>query len=130
MKRTNKPWGYEEVIEHNDKYVFKRLKMNKGHKCSVQYHETKKETVYVLSGALKVYMGDKLEDLHEIVMKPHDALTLEPFIIHRMEALEDCVYLEASTPELDDVVRLRDEYGRETHSKAQFQECYKGGKNR
>lgn len=118
MQRIDKPWGYEELIEHNDKYVVKRLKMNRGHKCSIQYHEIKTETVYVLSGALKVYIGDKLEDLHEIVMKPHDALTLEPFKIHRMEAIEDCVYLEASTPELDDVVRLRDEYGREANSKA------------
>jgi len=118
MKRIDKPWGYEDVIEHNDKYVVKRLKMNKGHKCSVQYHAIKKETIYVLSVGLNVYIGDKLEDLDEVVMKPHDTLTLEPFKIHRMEAIEDCVYLEVSTPELGDIVRLKDEYGRENKSKA------------
>ncbi|NQU80875.1 MAG: cupin [Bacteroidetes bacterium] len=117
MKRIDKPWGYEELIEHNDKYVVKRLKMNKGHKCSIQYHKVKKETIYVLSGTLKVYMGNKLDDLDEIVMGLHDTLTLEPLKIHRMEAIEDCFYLEASTPELDDVVRLLDEYGREGKSK-------------
>mgnify|MGYP002884662021 FL=1 len=96
----------------------KELKMNKGHKCSIQYHEKKKETVYVLSGKLKVYIGDNVEKLNEIIMNPYDNLTLEPFKIHRMEAIEDSVYLEASTPELDDVVRLDDEYGREGTSEA------------
>lgn len=118
MNKIEKPWGYEILIEHNDRYVMKELKMNKGHKCSIQYHEKKKETVYVLSGKLKVYIGDKLDRLEEIIMKPHDTLTLEPFKIHRMEAVEDSIYLEASTPELDDVVRLKDEYGREVSSEA------------
>ena len=112
MNRINKPWGYEEIIEHNDKYVFKKLKMNKGHMCSIQYHEKKKETVYLLSGMLKIYIGDKLKNLDEIIMKPHDSLTVEPLKIHRMEAIQDSVYLEASTPELDDVVRLKDKYSR------------------
>lgn len=112
MCKIEKPWGYEVLIEHNEKYVMKKLKMNKGHKCSIQYHEMKKETVYVLSGILKVYIGDELGKLDEIIMNPHDTLTLEPFKVHRMEAVEDCIYLEASTPELDDVVRLEDEYGR------------------
>ena len=113
MKRIEKPWGYELLIEHNSQYVMKELGMNKGHKCSIQYHEKKKETVYVLSGILKVYIGDSIEELDEIIMKPNDSMTLEPFKVHRMEAVEDSVYLEASTPELDDVVRLEDEYGRE-----------------
>lgn len=90
--------------------------MNKSHRCSLQYHKVKKETVYVLAGILKVYTGDRIEKLDEIIMKPHDSLTLEPLKIHRMEALEYCVYLEASTSELDDVIRLRDEYGRENLS--------------
>jgi len=118
MKRIDKPWGYELLIEKNDRYVMKELGMNKGHKCSIQYHEKKKETVYVLSGILKVYLGDDIESLDEIIMRPHDSLTLEPFKIHRMEAVEDAVYLEASTPELDDVIRLQDEYGREGTSEA------------
>ena len=61
---------------------------------------------------------DMIKSLDEIIMRPHDSLTLEPFKIHRMEAVEDAVYLEASTPELDDVIRLQDEYGREGTSEA------------
>jgi mannose-6-phosphate isomerase-like protein (cupin superfamily) len=107
-----KPWGKEEVLEKNDKYMFKRLTMHKGHACSLQYHEVKAESVYLLSGSLKVYIGDKENELEEIIMQPHDTITLYPFKIHRMEALEDSVYLEASTPELEDVVRLQDRYKR------------------
>lgn len=86
--------------------------MYKGHACSLQYHEVKRESVYLLSGVLKVYVGDREDELDEIIMKPHDSITLNPFKIHRMEALEDSVYLEASTPELEDVVRLQDRYQR------------------
>jgi len=118
MEYIEKPWGFEEIIEKNDKYVMKKLGMNKGHKCSIQYHEKKKETVYMLSGLLKVYFGDSIDELDEIMMKPNDTLTVQPFKVHRMEAVEDSVYLEASTPELDDVVRLSDEYGREGTNKA------------
>ncbi len=107
-----KPWGKEELLEKNDRYMFKRLTMYKGHACSLQYHEVKRESVYLLSGVLKVYVGDREDELDEIIMKPHDSITLNPFKIHRMEALEDSVYLEASTPELEDVVRLQDRYQR------------------
>ncbi len=113
MNRIEKPWGFEELIEVNEKYMMKKLKMNKGNMCSLQYHEKKRETLYVLQGQLKVYMGNKQDDLKQIIMNPSDTLTLKPFIIHRMEAIEDSIYLEASTPELNDVVRLKDEYGRE-----------------
>lgn len=107
-----KPWGKEEILEKNEKYMFKRLTMHKGHACSLQYHEIKAESVYLLSGSLKVYIGDQEDELDEIIMKAHDYMTLYPFKIHRMEALEDSVYLEASTPEIDDVVRLQDRYSR------------------
>lgn len=107
-----KPWGKEEILERNEKYMFKRLTMFKGHACSLQYHEIKTESVYLLSGSLKIYIGDKEDNLEELIMKPHDTITLYPFKIHRMEALEDSIYLEASTPELDDVVRLQDRYKR------------------
>ena len=113
MERIIKPWGYELLIEKNNMYVLKKLGMNKDHKCSIQYHIKKKETIYVLRGKLKVYIGDDINNLDEVIMNPHDTMTLEPLKIHRMEAIEDSVYLEASTPELDDVVRLEDEYGRE-----------------
>ena len=107
-----KPWGKEELLEKNEKYMFKKLTMLKGNACSLQYHEIKTETVYLLSGSLKIYTGDTEHKLDEIVLKPHDAITLVPYKVHRMESLEDSVYLEASTPELDDVVRLQDRYER------------------
>ena len=113
MRKIKKPWGYEELIEVNDKYILKKLKMNKGHMCSLQYHEKKRETIYVLKGKLKIYLGNDQDDASEFIMCSHDTITLEPLTIHRMEAIEDSIYLEASTPELDDVVRLNDEYGRE-----------------
>ena len=114
MKKIDKPWGFEEIIEHNEYYVLKKLCMNKGHKCSVQFHRMKKETVYLLSGSLNIYIGDARNDLavKPTLLKPNDSLTIEPGVVHRMEAVEDSIYLEASTPELDDVVRLSDEYGR------------------
>ena len=113
MKVVSKPWGKEIWFAHTDKYAGKILEISKGHRYSLQYHEKKRETLYVLQGQLKVYMGNKQDDLKEIIMNPSDTLTLKPFIIHRMEAIEDSIYLEASTPELNDVVRLKDEYGRE-----------------
>ncbi|ABL02612.1 glucose-1-phosphate adenylyltransferase related protein [Candidatus Ruthia magnifica str. Cm (Calyptogena magnifica)] len=110
---TKKPWGKEDLLEKNEKYVFKKLTMYKGHACSLQYHEIKTETVYLLIGSLKVYIGDKIDELDEVVMKPNSYLTLYPFKIHRMEALEDSIYFEISTPELKDVVRLQDRYKRD-----------------
>ena len=104
MKKILKPWGYELLIEKNEHYVVKELSMNKGHMCSLQYHEKKKETIYMLNGTLKVHIGDTINNLSEIILNPHETLTIEPVKLHRMEAIEDSVYLEASTPELDDVI--------------------------
>jgi len=112
MQVIEKPWGKEELLEQNNRYVAKRLTMHKGHRCSMQYHQKKVETVYLLSGKLKIYKGISMEALEEIVMEPNDFLTIGACQVHRMEAVEDSVYLEASTPELDDVVRLEDDYKR------------------
>ncbi len=105
-----KPWGKEELLEKNAHYMFKRLTMHKGHACSLQYHEFKTESVYLLSGKLKVSFGEKEDD--SVLMAPHDFMTIEPFKVHRMEAIEDSVYLESSTPEIDDVIRIQDRYNR------------------
>lgn len=110
--RTEKPWGYEELLEINDKYLLKLLSMNQGCRCSLQYHEHKRETIYVVSGELKILIGSSQDDLVEHVVQPGGVITIEPFVVHRMEALTDSVYLEASTPENDDVVRLADDYRR------------------
>lgn len=112
MKVIEKPWGKEEVIEINDRYMMKKLTMHKGHRCSLQYHNQKCETIYVLSGELKISIGESKDNLTEKVYKAHEAVTIVPKVVHRMEAVEDSVYLEASTPEMEDVVRLTDDYQR------------------
>lgn len=112
MKIIEKPWGKEEVIEINDRYMMKKLTMWAGHRCSLQYHNIKRETIYVLSGQLRIYSGPTQEQLSSKVYGPDETITLAPGVVHRMEAVEDSVYLEASTPEMDDVVRLVDDYKR------------------
>ncbi len=109
-----KPWGCEEIIEINEKYMVKKLTMWAGHRCSLQYHNIKKETIYVLSGVLKIIQGINQDALEEKLYRAGDTLTISPGLIHRMEGVEDSVYLEASTPEMDDVVRLVDDYKRVT----------------
>jgi mannose-6-phosphate isomerase len=112
MKIIEKPWGKEEVIEINDRYMMKKLTMWAGHRCSLQYHNIKCETIYVLSGQLRIYSGPTQEQLSFKVYGPDETITLVPGVVHRMEAVKDSVYLEASTPEMDDVVRLVDDYKR------------------
>lgn len=108
IEHIDKPWGYEELIEVNDRYVVKKLFMTKGNQCSYQYHEQKCETITVLEGEL-VIVGENTE----IVLKPFESMTIRPTEPHRMAARScDCLYMECSTTELDDVVRLQDDYGR------------------
>lgn len=107
-----KPWGMEEVIEINDLYMMKKLTMYAGHRCSIQYHNLKKETIYVLSGKLRIYYGESVDELRNSIFCSGDSITIPPKQVHRMEAVEDSTYLEASTPEMDDVVRLEDDYKR------------------
>jgi mannose-6-phosphate isomerase len=112
MNLIEKPWGSELVIEINDRYMMKKLTMWAGHRCSLQYHNIKCETIYVLSGKLRIYTGSTQDQLTSRVFEAHEAITIVPGVVHRMEAVEDSVYLEASTPEMDDVVRLVDDYQR------------------
>ena len=112
VKRVPKPWGYEIIWAHTDRYVGKVLHINAGHALSMQYHERKDETVYLLSGEMRywVKLGDELQDVR---LSEGDAFRITPGTVHYMEAITDCDILEASTPELNDVVRLQDRYGRE-----------------
>jgi mannose-6-phosphate isomerase len=112
MQIIEKPWGREEVIEINEKYMVKKLTMWKGHRCSLQIHNYKKETIYVLSGQLRIISGHDQNNLTAKIYKAGDSITISPGIVHRMEGAEDSIYLEASTPEMDDVVRLVDDYDR------------------
>jgi mannose-6-phosphate isomerase len=112
IKTVPKPWGHETIWAHTENYVGKILHINAGHALSVQYHEVKDETVYLLSGRLiyRVWDGDTPRDVD---LKIGDAFRITPKTIHQMEAVTDCDILEVSTPHLDDVVRLKDRYGRE-----------------
>lgn len=110
--KVEKPWGYEELVDLNDKYVVKKLFMKKGHKCSIQYHKLKRETITVLQGSLLISIGPNLESMETRTFHPFETVTIEPYTVHRMEASEDCLYMETSTNELWDVVRLQDAYGR------------------
>ncbi|WP_249021461.1 cupin domain-containing protein [Conexibacter sp. S30A1] len=112
-RRVDKPWGYEIWWAVTDQYVGKILHVNRGHRLSLQYHELKDETSYVLSGRLILVQGDSPDSLSEHVVSVGDVWRNRPGTIHTIEALEDSDVLEASTPHLEDVVRISDNYGRE-----------------
>lgn len=114
--RVEKPWGYELIWAHTDRYVGKVLHINSGHKLSLQFHKVKDETVHLLSGRMLLVI-DEGHGLIERELAPGDSYRIVPGTVHRMIALADCDVLEASTPELDDVVRLEDSYGRQGTSK-------------
>jgi mannose-6-phosphate isomerase len=108
---VEKPWGYELIWAHTDRYVGKVLHIKKGESLSYQYHRVKDETIRLLSGAMEMDLesdGSKAK----LSLKPGDCLHIVAGMKHRMIAVEDCDVLEVSTPELDDVVRLEDRYGR------------------
>ncbi len=113
VKRVPKPWGHEIIWALTDRYCGKILHITAGQALSVQYHERKDETVYLLSGEMRywVQLGD--EPITDVRLREGDAFRITPGTVHYMEAVTDCDVLEASTPELDDVVRLKDRYGRE-----------------
>jgi len=118
-KRVEKPWGYELWWARTDRYVGKLLHLRKGESLSLQYHRVKDETIMLQSGRLLFETGAKGEqgELRRIEMKPGDVFHITPGTLHRMTGIEDCDIVEVSTPELDDVVRIEDRYGRAGTSK-------------
>jgi mannose-6-phosphate isomerase-like protein (cupin superfamily) len=108
-----KPWGKEIIWSQTDKYCGKFLEIKKGHRLSLQYHVKKEESIYVLEGVAHVEYGTNIRSLTKIIMKEKDVFYIYPGLIHRFSAPdEDVILLEVSTSELDDVVRLEDDYGR------------------
>jgi mannose-6-phosphate isomerase-like protein (cupin superfamily) len=108
MKIVEKPWGHEEWWAVTDKYVGKLLFIKQGHRLSLQYHNIKEETMRVISGVLTFVLGDET-----MVLYPGESVHVPPGTIHRMEAKTgDVSVIEVSTPELDDVVRVQDDYAR------------------
>jgi mannose-6-phosphate isomerase len=108
---VEKPWGYEIIWAHTERYVGKVLHINKGESLSYQYHVIKDETIRLLSGALEMDIESDGER-RKLRLAPGECLHIIPGMKHRMIAIDDCDVLEVSTPELDDVVRLEDRYGR------------------
>jgi quercetin dioxygenase-like cupin family protein len=109
---VDKPWGHEVWWALTDAYAGKLLHVNAGHRLSLQLHREKDESSYLLSGRLRLISGPSAEELSEREINPGFAWRVEPGEIHSIEAVEDSVVLEVSTPHLDDVVRLDDRYGR------------------
>ena len=112
VTRVEKPWGHELHWAKTDRYVGKIIHIKKGHALSLQYHNLKDETIYVLSGKI-LFEIDEGGTLVAREMTPGQAVHVTPPTVHRMTAIEDSDILEASTPELHDVVRIEDRYGRE-----------------
>ena len=112
-ERIDKPWGHEIIWARTDRYVGKILFIRKGHMLSLQYHELKDETIFLQSGVMRFTVGEKDAGAPGVrTLRAGERYHIRPGVIHRMEALEDCHVFEVSTPELDDVVRLEDVYGR------------------
>jgi mannose-6-phosphate isomerase len=116
MRRVEKPWGYEIVWAETDRYVGKILHIAAGQKLSRQYHRKKDETFLVEAGEMDLEIGEG--DARRVLkMRKGDSFHCPPGTVHRMVAVQDVDVIEVSTPELDDVVRLEDAYGREGTSK-------------
>jgi mannose-6-phosphate isomerase len=117
-RRVPKPWGHELIWAHTDRYVGKILVIETGKRLSLQRHEVKDEAIYILSGRLRLQLEDDAGLVQVEELGPGDHRRVETGRIHRYEAIERVELMEVSTPELDDVVRLEDDYGREGTSEA------------
>lgn len=111
-RRVEKPWGHELIWAETPAYVGKILHVEAGEALSLQYHEEKDETIHLLRGRMRFWAGPLGEELREVELEAGESFRVGPGTVHRMEAVEDCDILEASTAHLDDVVRLQDRYGR------------------
>ncbi|MDP9203413.1 MAG: cupin domain-containing protein [Gemmatimonadota bacterium] len=111
--KVPKPWGHETIWALSDRYVGKILHIKAGHELSVQYHNRKDETVHLLSGEIVYRVQGNDDVMDDVQLRIGESFRITPGTIHQMVALTDCDVLEVSTPELDDVVRLSDKYGRE-----------------
>lgn len=111
-RRVDKPWGHEIWWAQTPEYAAKILFVKAGYALSLQLHREKDESSYLFSGRLRLTAGARQDDLAERTVEPGESWRIEPGSIHSIEALEDSVVFEVSTPQLDDIVRLEDRYGR------------------
>ena len=112
MKTVEKPWGSEIWVAHTDKYALKIIVVNEGTRSSLQYHEKKHEHIFVDSGKLQVEWENDSGEMVTLLLKPGDVVENKPGRKHRVTAIETTRLIEVSTPELDDVVRVEDDYNR------------------
>jgi mannose-6-phosphate isomerase len=113
MKVVEKPWGRELWIAHTDHYALKIIEFKKGTRSSLQYHTTKHEHIYVDSGLLEMEWENEQGQMETLRLGPGDVIENKPGRKHRAIAVEDVRLIEVSTPELDDVVRVQDDYDRQ-----------------
>lgn len=111
-KRIEKPWGHELIWADSELYVGKILHVKAGQALSLQYHRQKDETIHLLHGEMRFWVGPAVGRLEEVPLREGESYRIRPGTVHRMEAITDVDMLEASTPHLEDVVRLEDRYGR------------------
>ena len=112
MKVVEKPWGRETWVAHTDRYALKIIEFRKGSRSSLQYHEKKHEHIYVDAGTLHAEQEGEGGQLRTLMLRPGEVIENRPGQKHRITALDDVRLIEVSTPELDDVVRVEDDYGR------------------
>ena len=111
-QKTEKPWGFELLFAHTPKYAGKVIFVKKGHRLSLQYHEKKDETMYFYQGKVLLEIEGSDGQMVSTEVQPGQCIRIPPHTKHRLEAIEDTTLLEVSTPELEDVVRVEDDYGR------------------
>ncbi len=115
-RRVEKPWGHEEIWAETNRYVGKILCISAGHKLSLQHHEIKDETIRMLRGTMDLLIEDDDGTMQTLRMTEGMTAHIAPYRKHRMVAVTDVELVEVSTPELDDVVRHQDDYGRSDDS--------------
>ena len=111
-RKTEKPWGFELLFAHTSKYAGKLIFIGKGHRLSLQYHERKDETIYIYEGKVLLEIEGSNGHLVPTTLQPGQCIRIPPRTKHRLKAIEDTTLFEVSTPELKDVIRLEDDYGR------------------
>ena len=111
-RKTEKPWGFELLFAHTPKYAGKVIFVRKGHRFSLQYHRKKDESIYVYEGKALIELEGSDGQMTSATFQSGQGVRIPPLTKHRIQAIEDTTLFEVSTPELEDVTRLEDDYGR------------------
>lgn len=111
-RRVEKPWGYELIWAETDEYVGKVVYVRAGEALSLQFHEERDETLFLLRGEITLEIGPGVNSMQRVPIEEGEAFRIRPGVLHRVVAETEVEILEASTAELDDIIRVRDRYGR------------------